>query len=299
MLASLASIASLLLLAFAVSLDGFGVGITYGIRQIRIPPRSIWIISCCSGLVILIAMLVGTLLVRWIPPHAASSVGAAILIGIGFWALIQFMRGRDSESERADDRTNEQTDNQKDEQLASEFDGMSANAASTKRSANVEPALAATTTAANTANTNGAESAIAITATVTNANATEPAIATAADVAAPQRTVWTLEIRQWGIVVQILRTPAAADMDRSGTITVGEAFLLGTALSLDAFGAGIGAAMVGFPPLVTSATIAAAGGLFLWMGTRVGFRVAGWRWVRPLTVLPGIILIAMGLLKLF
>jgi len=285
MLASLASIASLLLLAFAVSLDGFGVGITYGIRQIRIPPRSIWIISCCSGLVILLAMLVGKLLVRWIPPNAASSVGAAILIGIGFWALIQFARGRDSESERADERTNEQTNHHKDEQPTSELDGTDGNVAA------AEPAKATTATAAdaNAAEPAEPEPAVAVAANAADSNAAD----------APQRAVWTLEIRQWGIVIQILRTPAAADMDRSGTITVGEAFLLGTALSLDAFGAGIGAAMVGFSPLVTSATIAAAGGLFLWMGTRVGFRVAGWRWVRPLTVLPGIILIAMGLLKLF
>lgn len=252
MLASLASIASLLLLAFAVSLDGFGVGITYGIRHIRIPPRSVWIISCCSGLVILLAMLVGKLLVRWVPPHAASMVGAAILIGIGFWALIQFARGRDTEPERADDPAGD-------------------------RSASNVIAPASTE----------------------DADAIPDASSKGADpVTSRQRAVWTLEIRQWGIVIQILRTPAAADMDRSGTITVGEAFLLGTALSLDAFGAGIGAAMVGFPPLLTSATIAAAGGLFLWLGTRVGFRVAGWRWVRPLTVLPGLILIAMGLLKL-
>lgn len=251
MLASLASIASLLLLAFAVSLDGFGVGITYGIRQIRIPPRSIWIISCCSGLVILLAMSVGAMLVRWIPPHAASSIGAAILMVIGFWALIQFARGRDTEPERANERTSEQP-------IERQYD-LESDQATSRR---VDP----------------------------DADAPVPS--------SPQRAVWTLEIRQWGIVIQILRTPAAADMDRSGTITVGEAFLLGTALSLDAFGAGIGAAMVGFPPLVTSAAIAAAGGLFLWMGTRVGFRVAGWRWVRPLTVLPGLILIAMGLLKL-
>jgi putative sporulation protein YtaF len=87
-------------------------------------------------------------------------------------------------------------------------------------------------------------------------------------------------------------------MDRSGTITTGEALLLGTALSLDAFGAGIGAGLVGYPPIPTALLIAAASGTFLWLGTRVGFRVAGWRWVRQLTGLPGLILIAMGLFKL-
>jgi putative sporulation protein YtaF len=88
-------------------------------------------------------------------------------------------------------------------------------------------------------------------------------------------------------------------VDRSGTISAGEAFLLGTALSLDAFGAGIGAALVGFPPILTAVLIAASSGLFLWWGTKVGFWASKWRWVRQLSMLPGIILITMGILKLF
>lgn len=232
----LASFTSLILLSFAVSLDGFGVGITYGVRKIRIPIPSVMIISVFSGLVILLSMTVGNLLVKWMSPHGASSVGAIILIGIGIWALVQFARGGDSDD--------------------------------TERAAGRSKKAAA-----------GAEKAD--------------------DSPVPlKRELWTLEIRQWGIIIQILRTPAAADMDRSGTISAGEASLLGAALSLDAFGAGIGAAMVGFPPLLTAALIAASSGSFLWIGTRVGFRVSGWRWVRRLTVLPGIILIAMGLFKL-
>jgi putative Mn2+ efflux pump MntP len=235
----LASFTSLILLSFAVSLDGFGVGITYGVRKIRIPLRSVWIISVCSGLVILLSMLAGTMLVRWMPPHGAASVGAVILIGIGIWALVQFVRGGENED------------------------------------AGVVPGRKAKETDGETPKETPKETPISA-----------------------QRELWTLEIRQWGIIIQILRTPSAADMDRSGTITAGEAFLLGAALSLDAFGAGIGAAMVGFPPLLTAALIAASSGSFLWFGTRVGFRVSGWRWVRQLTVLPGIILIAMGLFKL-
>jgi putative sporulation protein YtaF len=218
----LASFASLLLLSFAVSIDGFGVGITYGVRKIYIPGASVIIISACSGFVILLSMMVGAFLTRWMSPHGASSVGAIILIGIGLWAFIQFIRGREKE------------DNEGRKEESSEIPS----------------------------------------------------------------TVLTLEIRQLGIIIQILRTPSAADMDRSGTITTGEALLLGTALSLDAFGAGIGAGLVGYPPIPTALLIAAASGTFLWLGTRVGFRVAGWRWVRQLTALPGLILIAMGLFKL-
>ncbi|MBB6691205.1 sporulation membrane protein YtaF [Cohnella xylanilytica] len=225
------SLMSLALLSMAVSLDGFGVGITYGLRKIRIPLPSVAIISVCSGLIILASMMVGVALSGWLSPRGASSVGAVILIGIGLWALVQFFRNREKE-----------------EGAASENPGPRA------------PDREETT--------------------------------------AERLPVWTLELRRLGIIIQILRKPSVADVDRSGVITAGEALLLGTALSLDAFGAGIGAALVGFPPLLTAALIAAASGSFLWLGMRVGFVVAGLRWVRRLTVLPGIILIVMGIMKL-
>ncbi|MBN2982986.1 sporulation membrane protein YtaF [Cohnella algarum] len=219
--------ASLLLLSFAVSLDGFGVGMTYGLRKIRIPLPSILIISVCSGVILLLSMMAGVALAGVLSPHGASAVGAVILIGIGVWALVQFSRNRDrddADAPKEADRT-------------------------------VPP----------------------------------PA----------KSTLVTLEIRRLGIIIQILRTPSAADVDRSGIITAGEAFLLGAALSLDAFGAGIGAALVGFPPVATAILIACSSGLFLWLGMRFGFAAAGWRWIRKLSVLPGIILIVMGIVKLF
>lgn len=226
----LGSVSSLLLLSFAVSLDGFGAGITYGVRKIRIPAVSAVIIALCSGVVILLSMLLGTMLSGWLPPRAAQAAGALILIAIGLWALAQFVRG--------------------------------------------------------------GESAEAGGAIVSERTAADP------EGNAASSEVWKLEIRKWGIIIQILRTPSAADVDRSGVISKGEALLLGAALSLDAFGAGIGTALVGFPPLITALLIAASSGLFLWCGTKVGFRIAGWRWVKRLAALPGIILIAMGLFKL-
>ena len=62
-----------------------------------------------------------------------------------------------------------------------------------------------------------------------------------------ERMVFTLELRKLGVVIQILRSPSKADMDNSGSISTQEAMWLGIALSLDAFGAGLGAALLGFP----------------------------------------------------
>ena len=64
-----------------------------------------------------------------------------------------------------------------------------------------------------------------------------------------EEKVWKLEIASLGLVIQILRKPTVADFDKSGTISAGEALLLGIALSVDSFGAGIGASLLGMHPL--------------------------------------------------
>jgi putative sporulation protein YtaF len=227
----------LLLLALAVSLDGFGVGVTYGLRKIRIPLASVAIISCCSGLIILISMQIGVWMSGWVHPELAKNIGALILVGIGLWALYQLYAQRKEEAATAEDYT-------------------------TADSALLE-----------------AEEALA----------------------SPPSTkeVIYIELKRFGLVIQILRKPSIADMDRSGIISAYEATLLGLALSLDAFGAGIGAALLGFTPWLTATVIAAASGLFLGLGLRIGFRFAGVWWMRRISVVPGFLLILMGIMKLF
>lgn len=256
----LAHSASLLFLAFAVSLDGFGVGITYGLRKIRIPLASVAIIAGCSGAVILVSMLVGTFIARWLSPGGAKAVGAVILIGIGTYALIQFIKNRSSAGDEAQ---------------------------------GLEGAAAKGTEASSAAS--AAESGMGDSS---DASPTDSYASVGSGTDNERVPMLTLELRLFGLIVQILRTPSVADVDRSGIITSGEALLLGFALSLDAFGAGIGAALVGFPAAPTALLIAAASGLFLWAGMRVGFVAAGMRWVQRLAVLPGLILIAMGIFKL-
>ena len=115
-----------------------------------------------------------------------------------------------------------------------------------------------------------------------------------------QRTkeILNIELKRFGLVIQILRTPSMADVDRSGNISASEATLLGLALSLDAFGAGIGAALLGFVPLLTASVIALASGTFIATGLRVGFRYAEMNWMKKLSMLPGCVLIAMGIMKM-
>jgi putative sporulation protein YtaF len=225
-----ASGASLALLALAVSLDGFGVGASYGIRGIRIPALSVFIISACSGAVVWLAMTAGGWLTAWLPLTVARTAGAVLLIAVGLWALVQLRRS------------------------AGGVDARGAGAGE--------------------------------------------ACAGDAD-SSPLRSVARIELRRLGLVICVLRAPQTADMDRSGTISASEAVLLGFALSLDALGAGFGAAMVGFPALPSALFIAAASGMFLLAGLRFGrrfaVRIAG---AKAVSVLPGLILIATGIARL-
>jgi putative sporulation protein YtaF len=214
---------SLLALAFAVSLDGFGVGVTYGMRRIRIPVRSVIIITACSALVILVSMYIGKWLAYFLSPAATSYVGGIILIGIGLWTIYNVRRQQNTEEE-------EET---------------------------------------------GQEDVV-----------TEP------------QSLVAFEIKSLGLVVQILKRPTSADLDRSGTISGIEAMFLGLALSLDAFGAGIGAALIGYEPWVTAFLIGTINCLFILSGLRLGFTYSEVGWMKRMTYLPGVLLILCGFLKL-
>lgn len=228
----IAHLVSLIVLAFAVSLDGFGVGVTYGLRKIRIPILSVFIIACCSGFIIWLSMQAGGWLGEYISESAAKLIGAVILIAIGCWALYQLARSKGDEGDAE-------------------------------------------------AQEEKAEKAV-----------------TAGAAALETAQLLKLELKRLGLVIQILRTPQAADVDRSGIISASEAVMLGVALSLDAFGAGLGAALLGLPALLTSVVIAAASAIFLVTGTQLGLRFSAKRGMQALSYLPGILLIMMGIMKL-
>ena len=231
----LGSVFSPVLLALALSLDGFGAGITYGMRKTKIPLLSILIISLCSGLVLFVSMQAGTMLQRMVSAEAASFVGAVILIALGCWSCIQQLRStREPESLPARDQGSSELPV---DQLAPVEDGA-------------------------------------------------------------RKELFSLEFPKLGLVIQILKSPSSADLDDSGSISSWEAMWLGIALSLDAFGAGLGAAMLGLSPLMTSCVAALFSGTFLLLGMKIGFRAAGNRGMRYIAYLPAMLLIVMGIMKL-
>ncbi|TVX92349.1 MntP/YtaF family protein [Paenibacillus agilis] len=240
---------SVFILAFALSLDSFGVGMTYGLRRVRIGWLPVAIIAGCSGLVLYVSMQIGTIIMQVFSADVSRWIGALLLIGIGCWVLVQFFR-TSSEDDEVVPQTND---------IADPLDKV-------------------------------------VTSAIVHVD-TVPA-ETTREIASTPATLFHLQLKRLGIIIHILRSPAAADMDRSGTISPSEAAWLGAALSLDAFGAGIGAAMLGYPSLWTSLFIALFGGIFLKLGIHVGAAFARTEWIRKLTFLPGLLLIMMGIMKL-
>ncbi|ALC81992.1 MULTISPECIES: sporulation membrane protein YtaF [Bacillus] len=86
------SFASLLLLAFAVSLDSFSVGFTYGLRKMRIPLKAVFVIACCSGFILLFSMFAGHFLTQLLPDQVTEKFGGIILLVMGSWVMYQFFR---------------------------------------------------------------------------------------------------------------------------------------------------------------------------------------------------------------
>jgi putative sporulation protein YtaF len=207
---------SLVLLAFAVSLDSFSVGLTYGLRKMHMPLKSISIIACCSAVSLLLAMFVGTILTTFLSPVHAESIGGAILILLGIWVLYQFFKSNASE----------------------------------------DPTLIG------------------------------------------EKILFNLEIKSLGVVINILRKPTEADFDKSGSITGLEAFFLGIALSLDAFGAGIGAALLGYSPWMMAVSVAMMSSLFVITGIKLGRIFSGVSWMNKFSFLPGVLLIIIGIIKI-
>ncbi|MFD1387127.1 sporulation membrane protein YtaF [Oceanobacillus oncorhynchi subsp. oncorhynchi] len=203
----------MLLLVIAVSLDGFSVGITYGMRQIKVPLLSLFVIMFCSGLIVFLSMEVGDFLRSFISPQGASMLGGGILIFLGVFSLISMFRSQETEAVKNGDHASSNV----------KFENMKT----------------------------------------------------------------------------VLTRPKEADLDKSGIISINESILLGFALALDAFGAGIGAAMLGYSPLITALLTAGMSGLFLFSGIMFGSYL--WRIpaLQRLSFLPSVFLITLGCWNIF
>lgn len=214
---------SLLLLAFALSLDSLTVGLLYGARGIRLPWGALLIVSMATGLLLSLAMAGGRMVSDHLPPHVAERAGALVLASVGAWITYQTWRSQRGR----------------------------------------EPG-------------------------------TLPPPAPPTD---QRRPLLRLRLGSVGIVIEILREPGAADIDRSGHINPVEACLLGIALALDSVAAGLGAAMAGFSPygLPVAAALASFG--LMLAGSR-GARFLPVKLSGSWSAVHGVVLVLLGLYRI-
>lgn len=200
----------MVLFSLALSLDGFGVGLSYGMRKIKITAISFVIICLSSALAVALAMFLGNIISSLLPPLAADALGAGILVVVGAWILFQNF--------------------------------------------------------------------------VLNL--------------IPDHRVFNINVPNLGLVINILKEPVEADQDKSGIIDVREAYFLGAALAMDALGAGLGAAISGYSPLLTPLFVACAKFILVSLGLTLGGRISLEKHKGEMSLVPGGVLMLLGLKKL-
>ncbi len=98
--------------------------------------------------------------------------------------------------------------------------------------------------------------------------------------------------------IKILKKPMTADIDRSGKINGVEPILIGIALSLDSFGAGIGIYILGASPIFTPLYVFCITVVFLLLGVNVGKYCANIKGLKNMSFIPGCLLIIIGIWKM-
>ncbi|MBB5325986.1 putative sporulation protein YtaF [Anoxybacillus tepidamans] len=114
-----------------------------------------------------------------------------------------------------------------------------------------------------------------------------------------QMRIWRVHLKRFGVVIQILKRPSLADLDGSGSISMSEAMLIGFALSMDAFGAGLSASFLGYSPLMLALLVSLLNLLFIRFGLKAGYKFAKIKAMKKAAMIPGAILICLGISKMF
>ena len=79
----------LLALIFSLSsnLDNFVIGLTYGVKNERIPLKANAIIAFITAFITFLSMLGGKLITQLIPNHVSNELGSVIFILMGCWFI--------------------------------------------------------------------------------------------------------------------------------------------------------------------------------------------------------------------
>ncbi len=79
---------TIILIGIAANLDNLGIGLAYGVKQVKIPILSNAVIAIMSMIVTYVAVTAGSTVVEYISPHTANLLGSLLLCVIGLWTLM-------------------------------------------------------------------------------------------------------------------------------------------------------------------------------------------------------------------
>ena len=256
---------AVLLFAIAISIDGFAAGVAEGLRGIKVPLGSLLVMNVVSAVVVFLSLGSGQVVAGFLAPVAGRLIGGGVLIALGAWML---WRGpaatAPAGARRASGRVTW-------EHVVPGDDAGTPcrpRARWTRGTRGWRPGDGGGDRAAAR---RGVYSALSW----------------------PRRFVGFL-----AMVPGLLDEPARADLDSSGVLTPGEAFLLGLALAIDALGVGFGAGMAGLSGVLTPVVAGTTQFVFVSTGLAVGHRIRRSTFAPSIERVPGGILILLGLMRL-
>jgi putative sporulation protein YtaF len=88
-----------ILLAIALSLDGFGVGMSYGLRRIHIPWASMLMIAFCTVVAMSLAVLFGGWFAQWVKFVPPNILGGIVLLSLGIYQVLRTLGEKDDPKE--------------------------------------------------------------------------------------------------------------------------------------------------------------------------------------------------------
>ena len=91
-------IIELLLLSLSVSIDSFGIGITYGLKNTKITTIAKFILCLISILITTLSLSLGDFLSYFLPSNIATWLGSFLLIGMGFFLLFECFSTKSSKT---------------------------------------------------------------------------------------------------------------------------------------------------------------------------------------------------------
>lgn len=313
-----------MLFAIAVSIDGFAAGVAEGLRGIKVPLGSLLVMNVVSAVVVFLSVGSGRAVAGFLTPIAGRLIGGGILMALGAWML---WRGRAStasagEAQRVSGAAHESVA-AKDRELpglsmARQVTGRRdrrGKAAGKVADRQIDVATCRVVSKGEAGNgiaSGACKKPVSEEKGTGEGNDDAEAMGdggrsetggTAVRAAESRETrgafLWPARlVRSFAMVPGLLDEPARADLDSSGTLTPGEALLLGLALAIDALGVGFGAGMAGLSSTLTPLIAGATQFVFVSAGISVGRRIKTSAFAPGLGKVPGGILILLGLMRL-